>query len=105
MLPCIGGIWFLVIAPLRWGAIIGGNPNSANEYLVFRSEDPRRFWSIWRLNVLMLIAGFAIAIWCSAGSIRHLRHLQAALNETAAGNGAVAAPAHSALPLRAVPEQ
>src|ERR1044071_6826393 len=76
MLPCIGGIWFLVVAPLRWGAIIGGNPKSAKEYLVFRSEDPRRFWSIWRVNVLILLAGFGTAIWCSTASIRHLRDVQ-----------------------------
>src|SRR5437016_10755012 len=41
LLPCVGGIWFLVIAPVRWGVI-----TSFDDHLVFRSEEPGRFWSL-----------------------------------------------------------
>jgi hypothetical protein len=108
LVPSLGGIWYLLVAPVRWGVIVGGGYcrwSSRDDYLVFRSEDPRQFWSLWRINLYFLVAACSIGTWCSIASVQHLRKVQAALNETAPGNGAIVAPVHGAPPRPAVPEQ
>ena len=70
VVPCIAGIWFLLVGPVRWGVIIGGLPgrSSSRDYLIFRSQDPRRFWLTWRINLYVLICPLASAF--GAASLR-----------------------------------
>jgi hypothetical protein len=71
-IPVLAGVWFLIVRPLRTGIAKGGSKYQV-PYEVVRSEEPRRFRvEIW-CNVLIIILGFAIAVWTLRGFIHDLQ--------------------------------
>src|SRR5262245_41454742 len=67
------GIWYCIIYPLKHGVTTGGGYKYGPPlYVVFRSEDPKKFRSLMRWNVAIVLVGLLMGVGCLAVGIHQL---------------------------------
>src|SRR5262245_21658547 len=81
-IPAVSGIWFMVILPLRVGAVTRGSWTASGRswpHLVLRSEEPARFRFHIFFNCVLLAALFAFGAVALRSFIRDLEKAKAAM--------------------------
>jgi hypothetical protein len=65
-------VWFLLVRPLQTGIAVDFRKYDKST-AVLRSDQPARFWGIFRYSVLLLTAMLMLCLWILVGGLRELR--------------------------------